>query len=455
MSTLDLPTVGTRLCHSGHLGTVRFVGQVEGASGIWLGVEWDDPQRGKHDGVKDGKRYFSCIVPNAGSFIRPASTTTYGRSFLTALVSKYIEEIHGSVETVILGSSNGAIEVEVVGLDKIRSKLSRLERLREVSLDGENVAYADPPGAIAKTCPGIRGLDLSRNLLPSWDMVASIASQLPQLQRLALNQNRLSPLQGTSYSQSAFCDLQELQLNATLTTWEEMEAIIKYMPVLRSVEMGYNRLQHLSHGNRLGAQSGMDTLAELNLDGNALHSWRTICAGLRSYPGLRRLILTSNCIETIEPLTDAVSEAALVNLKHLSLSCNRLHVWSDIDAIPSWCPALESLSLTGNPLVEDPELGKHSRQFAIARIASLRTLDAAPISTRERTDSELFYISHVSRHGPPDAAAREREHPRLKALCIKHGSPDIEPPAAQARHDTLSSRLIEVKMHRYTAPSPP
>ena len=27
--------------------------------GIWIGVEWDDPSRGKHDGVHEGHRYFS------------------------------------------------------------------------------------------------------------------------------------------------------------------------------------------------------------------------------------------------------------------------------------------------------------------------------------------------------------------------------------------------------------
>lgn len=33
---------------------------------------------------------------------------------------------------------------------------------------------------------GIRGLDLSKNLLPSWDVVSAITNELPRLQRLAL-----------------------------------------------------------------------------------------------------------------------------------------------------------------------------------------------------------------------------------------------------------------------------
>lgn len=52
--------IGQRRSYDGALCTVRYVGEVEGASGSWLGVEWDDPSRGKHDGHHKGVRYFSC-----------------------------------------------------------------------------------------------------------------------------------------------------------------------------------------------------------------------------------------------------------------------------------------------------------------------------------------------------------------------------------------------------------
>ena len=97
-----------------------------------------------------------CSVPNSGSFIRPTAAISYGVTFLNALTTKYIEIPHGtdSQEKVILGSSGGAIEVEAVGLDKIRKTLARLERLRHVSLDNELVARADPPGEVGRTCTG-------------------------------------------------------------------------------------------------------------------------------------------------------------------------------------------------------------------------------------------------------------------------------------------------------------
>jgi hypothetical protein len=52
--------VGQRLSFESALCTVRYIGSVEGTQKEWLGVEWDDPSRGRHDGEHKGKRYFTC-----------------------------------------------------------------------------------------------------------------------------------------------------------------------------------------------------------------------------------------------------------------------------------------------------------------------------------------------------------------------------------------------------------
>lgn len=51
---------GQRLSFDGALCTVRYIGKVEGTTGEWLGVEWDDPTRGKHSGEHKGVKYFRC-----------------------------------------------------------------------------------------------------------------------------------------------------------------------------------------------------------------------------------------------------------------------------------------------------------------------------------------------------------------------------------------------------------
>lgn len=52
-------------------GTIRYLGPLEGQdqSQIWVGVEWDDPGKGSHDGVAFGKRYFK-TPPERASFIK-------------------------------------------------------------------------------------------------------------------------------------------------------------------------------------------------------------------------------------------------------------------------------------------------------------------------------------------------------------------------------------------------
>lgn len=65
--------LGTRISLNGHVGTVRYVGPVATTPGIWLGVDWDSADRGKNDGSKDGKQYFTCRL---GLFLPSAATRT-------------------------------------------------------------------------------------------------------------------------------------------------------------------------------------------------------------------------------------------------------------------------------------------------------------------------------------------------------------------------------------------
>eukprot|EP01035_Chromulina_nebulosa_P062755 gene62755-85818_t len=49
-------------------GTVRFIGNTEFSSGVWAGLELREA-KGRHDGLCQGKRYFSCKALH-GVFVR-------------------------------------------------------------------------------------------------------------------------------------------------------------------------------------------------------------------------------------------------------------------------------------------------------------------------------------------------------------------------------------------------
>ncbi|CAJ0838015.1 11667_t:CDS:2, partial [Entrophospora sp. SA101] len=98
----DIPrdVINKRIQFEDQLATIHYVCPVPPTKGIWYGVEWDNISRGKHDGLHDGVRYFTCSVPNSGSFIRPSP------------------KIHFDLDT-IYWAGNTKIEVEAIGWEKI------------------------------------------------------------------------------------------------------------------------------------------------------------------------------------------------------------------------------------------------------------------------------------------------------------------------------------------------
>lgn len=60
LSSSSAPASDSTASSSRQLGTILYHGPVPPTKGVWYGIEWDDPTRGKHSGVHDktGVRYF-------------------------------------------------------------------------------------------------------------------------------------------------------------------------------------------------------------------------------------------------------------------------------------------------------------------------------------------------------------------------------------------------------------
>lgn len=118
----------------GSKGTVRYFGPVAASKSQdenWVGVEWDDKQRGKHDGsCVDSRgtfhRYFECPM-GAGSFVKPSKLKP-GYSFAQAIQDRYVEMTAPEItqdnilpDAFVQTAKGGQKNIEFVGEMKIRS----------------------------------------------------------------------------------------------------------------------------------------------------------------------------------------------------------------------------------------------------------------------------------------------------------------------------------------------
>ena len=85
--------VNDRVILNGQRATVRYVGLIAGEEGEWIGLEWDDPGRGKHDGTANGFKYFECqFAKGAGTFVRASKlpAACRGQSLADAIRQRWV-----------------------------------------------------------------------------------------------------------------------------------------------------------------------------------------------------------------------------------------------------------------------------------------------------------------------------------------------------------------------------
>ncbi|GAA6051813.1 hypothetical protein JCM3770_004986 [Rhodotorula araucariae] len=386
---------------SPQLGTILYSGPVPPTKGLWYGVEWDDPVRGRHSGVyeKTGERFFETRVEGAGTFLRPdvSGLEVTGQTFLEALRSKYLEDTDdlapGSDSPAPTGpaeassntrriSTNGNFYVEVVLTSKVRERFHQLGRLREVGLEWQGVSCATREAVDAQDraqaesalmelggrLDKLETLNLSFSLLPSLQEAEQIANVLHKLQNLLLNSNRFRRIV-TPTALPGFEQLRRLELNNTLMSWDEIRLTSPSLPNLEELQFGYNRLRSLRATSSAAATAKdrwtiLPRLTRLNLEANQLDDWPALVEELSCLPTLAELVLTNNRISSLELAASSPAAAtdpsptphSLPHLRHLSLTDNCLSAWStSVDALassaPSALPSLAGLRLSGNPLL--------------------------------------------------------------------------------------------------------
>ncbi|KAK4486726.1 hypothetical protein RD792_006702 [Penstemon davidsonii] len=453
----DAFQVGQRVHFAGQprrVGKVKYVGPVEGYSGIWVGVDWDADGEGKHDGSHNGVSYFNARGPKTASFARPHNLSS-GVSLLEALEARYrtTSTKEEEDEMYVLSARNQKVSIELVGKDKIQDKLSRYEELTSGSLSYLGVSLPGSPEHVSSALPNLKELDLTGNLLARWEDVGIICEGLPALEALNLSNNALSP-DITLVPQLS--GIRVLVLNHTGVIWKQVEVLKDSLPHLEELHLMGNNIREITPVSATSVQ-GFNSLRLLNLENNCLATWDEIIK-LSQLPSLEQLLLNNNDLSRLWYPDSATPREGSDNayetleksfkpfnsLRGLILGGNNIEDLESVDSLNSF-PNLTDIRLSENPVADLGE-GGVPRFVFIARLAKVQIFNGSEVSPRERKDSEIRYVRLVmsKSHGSPEEI--NRLHPRFTELKKIHGIEDERPSIGSSGPQKMSSGLISISL---------
>ncbi|KAK1886988.1 Tubulin-specific chaperone E [Dissostichus eleginoides] len=254
-----------------------------GGSRLWYGVEWDNLERGKHDGSHEGVQYFTCRNPKGGSFVRPAKVS-FGVDFLTVVREKY------TIDTEEVMSQD--ISISSRKLKWLRVKERSYENLPSVLLSRSEVNGAGAEGDIRETTPNVQWLDMCGTLLSCWEDVAAITQQLEHLEGLQLSNNRLRVPSEVSSLCRSFCSLRTLALNNCDLTWTQILECAPMWPQLEVLSLGENNITELRR-----PEGVLQSLKNLNVSSNPLE--QNTVLSIAALPRLEELNLSKTGLSDI------------------------------------------------------------------------------------------------------------------------------------------------------------
>ena len=167
---------------------------------IWLGLEWEDKTRGKHNGTVEGFEYFKTTNgDNSGSLIKMTKVNV-GQTFKGALGYKYNfyeeegNDYHKDIDKALekdnfIVTDKKIINIELVGKEKAAKKFSEFEYMPCIDL---NYSYINSLGNdLSNILPRLKELSLSRTLLTKWSEMLDILVQFKNLNLLNFSENIL------------------------------------------------------------------------------------------------------------------------------------------------------------------------------------------------------------------------------------------------------------------------
>jgi len=436
--------VGRRICtlEGDHYATVLFYGKVGDTKGLWLGVEWDDSSRGKHQGVHDEVQYFipSSSSTTSSSFIR-LNKVSLGVDIVTGVKERYgkVDGGTGGVEQHTINNFRntiGARFVEVVGFDKVNLAQCQLDKLSHISIC--DMKINDEFVDLFTHLPSIRDLDLSKNLLTSWNKIGKLLSKIP-IKVLNVSENRIPVPE--QFPIESLSSLHHLIIGDMGYSWQDIEQVAGYLPSLQVLQAHNNKLRSVSV--RPGCFAA---LQDLDLDNNQFTDWTSLNS-LHTINTLISLRLNYNKLKSVD-----IEDDQFKNLTSLQLSHNLLDEWKQVGKLNKL--KLKELRLRYNPVL-DREGESTARSMIIAVVGSISILNGTEITKEERNWSELDYykkygLEYLGIKKLPDSQQSDalkvfkENHLRYLDIVNKFGEP--EEGELVVKENNIKSSLVSVKL---------
>lgn len=429
-------------------------------------AEADRPPTGE---ARDGGLLFKCSFVKASKLLSPRSTLVqrlqerYGggggdgaamaRPTGRTPVDPSDVVVSGEVGTA-LGSQR---PIELVGVQKLKTQQT-LSTVEKISLAGCQIDEmgTQTPGELARLVPSITEVDLGANLFSTWTVVFGILAELPALETLILNGNRLDYDEAAGRGAGRFENVKVLVLNQTAVPWEQLMTLLdRHFPNLVELHVADNEFsdEDISRLRSAAGSSWMTTLEVLDLSLNNFRSWSLLHETLGvSLVNLKQLIVNNNHFST---LASSSSAPGFLELQSLSVNNNAIDSWTSIDALNRY-PRLTTLRFMRNPLTAQMGVGE-ARMIVVARTDRIAVFNASEIQPKERRDSEQLYFKRILHElavvgsNPGERARILADHPRFDRL--REIYPDIAAnfnadgaSGSQAGPSKLSSSLVSVKI---------
>ena len=315
--------------------------------------------------------------------------------------------------------------IETYGADKIKVRQAHLDQLETAFLIKMQIRDAVNSSL---NLSSLKHLNLGYNLLTSSKSVLQICSNLPMLEILLLNGNRLTDL---DCSLPPLTQVKELSLSNTLTTPSDLLKWALIIPNCQVLTLAYNNFV----GGSEIPLAAFSQLKTLDLSYNRLDN---ISSNLPD--GIKTCILSHNEISRLSP-------GSFESIKSVDLSYNRIESWDTVDLLHTIFPNASELRLNSNLLpVSDSGKGDQEIEqlqfiYVLARWGGpsrLSKLNGMEVSEREQLDAELYFMSKV---GNSDISYN-MQLPRWAKLCQLHGFTVAKP--TSTKEGSIGSKILQL-----------